>query len=496
MNWKKNPFSYILWFVYAVMVSAGVLGVTVFLCNAVKFPIGVAFLIAAGELLGAGALVYVLGKVCREKNPYGLMNNSIPWRVAEILSVIVLIGGGAYLRISGIPGVVGAIEGDAFYAATTVAVGKSIPQVVHGATYFYLQLLHTIFVLFGNKAAAAVGFQIFLQLLAGIILYFAVRKLTGRLAGIIAMAFWMLSPYMAGNALELSPAYLFLVLYSFVFLMIGRNLQKKSRNPVCTVLIGILAGIVSYLDIFGFTLFFLFAAAFTVEREPHENFLNSPGAFVSYGIFGGIIGFVGAIAGDALSCGKEFVPVLRAWAGVYQPKSFSLLTVLNAEGFYVDFVLLFVLLAMGIYTFWCSRYYERQGVWIAVAFCLAVLLGLQVLNVNVGSTAYLYIFLAVLAGAAVEMLFVADKSVAEVGIENGILSSIRAEEYHAVEENEAIAEKIEVSREEPRKVQFLENPLPLPKKHERRVMDYRYTEVSDYDNDFDVSVSDDDDYDI
>ena len=69
MNWKKNLFSYILWFVYAVMVGAGVLGVTVFLCNAVNFPVFAAFIIAAGELLGVGALVYALEKVCRENNP-------------------------------------------------------------------------------------------------------------------------------------------------------------------------------------------------------------------------------------------------------------------------------------------------------------------------------------------------------------------------------------------------------------------------------------------
>ena len=312
------------------------------------------------------------------------------------------------------------------------------------------------------------------------------------------MAFVMLSPYMVDMALELSPAYLFFVLYAIVFLLIGRQLQNVSRNPVYTVLLGILAGIIFYLDIFGFTLFFLFAAVFAVEREEHENFLDSPGAFISYGVFGGIIGFVGTIAGAALSCGREFVPVLQAWAGVYQFKGFSLLTVLNAEGFYIDFVLLFVLLAVGIYTFWCSKKYERQGIWIGITLCLTVLLALQVLSVNAGSTAYLYIFLAVLAGAAVEMLFVADKSAAEVGIENGILSSIRAEESKKADKADdddddfAIIEDIE----EPRKVQLLENPLPLPKKHEHKVMDYRYTEVSDYDYDFDVSVSDDDDYDI
>ena len=44
-------------------------------------------------------------------------------------------------------------------------------------------------------------------------------------------------------------------------------------------------------------------------------------------------------------------------------------------------------------------------------------------------------------------------------------------------------------------VRFLENPLPLPKKHVKRVMDYSLSSVSQED-DFDYLVADDDDFDI
>ena len=42
---------------------------------------------------------------------------------------------------------------------------------------------------------------------------------------------------------------------------------------------------------------------------------------------------------------------------------------------------------------------------------------------------------------------------------------------------------------------YIENPLPLPKKHVAREMDYQYT-VEEKDMKYDVEVSEDDDFDI
>ena len=43
-------------------------------------------------------------------------------------------------------------------------------------------------------------------------------------------------------------------------------------------------------------------------------------------------------------------------------------------------------------------------------------------------------------------------------------------------------------------IQFIENPLPLPKKHEKKVLDYA-VELTDATAEFDIEVADDDDYD-
>ena len=46
-----------------------------------------------------------------------------------------------------------------------------------------------------------------------------------------------------------------------------------------------------------------------------------------------------------------------------------------------------------------------------------------------------------------------------------------------------------------REVRYLENPMPLPKKHVKRVLDYGLKSTAE-DDDFDFSVAEDDDFDI
>ena len=59
------------------------------------------------------------------------------------------------------------------------------------------------------------------------------------------------------------------------------------------------------------------------------------------------------------------------------------------------------------------------------------------------------------------------------------------EEEHVVEEEVPLEEK---------PVQYLHNPLPVPKKHVKRVADYKVNVVEDDDFDFDIHEEDDFDF--
>lgn len=60
---------------------------------------------------------------------------------------------------------------------------------------------------------------------------------------------------------------------------------------------------------------------------------------------------------------------------------------------------------------------------------------------------------------------------------------------------ETLVEKKVLDLEKTETVKLIENPLPLPKKHEKREMDYQY-QVAEDKMRFDVEVPDGDDFDI
>ena len=39
MSWKKNAFSYLIWFVYTVLIGVGLMGVADFLCTEMGLPL-------------------------------------------------------------------------------------------------------------------------------------------------------------------------------------------------------------------------------------------------------------------------------------------------------------------------------------------------------------------------------------------------------------------------------------------------------------------------
>ena len=54
---------------------------------------------------------------------------------------------------------------DVWFDTVRVTTQTQIPQVVHGAVYLYLQILHGLLLLLGNKITVALGFQAGLQIL-------------------------------------------------------------------------------------------------------------------------------------------------------------------------------------------------------------------------------------------------------------------------------------------------------------------------------------------
>lgn len=501
MNWKKNVFSYVFWLVYTLTTVTAL----VFLMSEMTGGTGAGIPGAVAVVAAAGALVFLLYRFA-PKYSYDRGNHAVR-NMTEAAIVVVLLAVGLVLRVRGME----QISGDmgSYFEMAEVLPGKSIPRQVHGAVYFYVRLLHMAFYLLGNKPAAGIGLQIALQLLAILLFYFAVSRLNGRLAGLTVLALLCCSPYMIGEALRLSPAMLYGAVAAVALLIVSAGIGESLRGYLF-VGIGMVVAIPAFLDIAGLLLLFTAIAVACQERdnpaEPKKKALAVIGCLLGF-----FLGMILCFAADVCFSGKAVGGVLQAYFALYRPENFALPVSVAAAESCTEWLVLFGLMALGIFNFWCNPKREYHGANTAVT-CLAVVAACFGIFTNEmpGST-WIAVLLAVAAGISVEGCFRKPQPV--TGFQNEFAAldaedagnmedADNAEEADNMKDTdnvEGMSVMLEQEKAE-KKVQLFESPLPLPKKHVKRVLDYDINEepepVEPAEDDYDIQVAEDDDFDI
>ncbi len=504
MSWKKNICSYLLWLVYTGAVSFGLIGFLGVGFGALGYLEEYSFLVIGIVYLLAGLLVFGLHKCAAKHRKTEASTNTVSV-VVEGVILVVLLAVGIILRAGQMQYVTDSGSDAVYFEMAKIVAGNHVPQVVHGATYLYLELLHVLFLLLGNVYVAGVWLQVGLLSLACIFLYFAVRKLAGKIAALVMTGFLMLSPYMLNHTMLLTPEYLFLCIYALVLWLVAGVLKKNNCNPAVYLLTGCLIGVCCYFDLTGLTLLVVSASIFTVEREKAVRAWNKRGMAFLLQVLGVMAGWAITIILDAVLCGKEMVSVLTDWLHLYQPDNFGALPSewLLSGNLYVGLghIALYVVLVVGIFSFWCRKKQERQGIWMGMALVLVLLICFQMLTSHITGVTYLYWCLTVLAGVSVADIFAGNPVREEKKIvENEEAKQTNNNTQDDMVDYDAEQEPAEEKNEDGvQKVQLLENPLPLPKKHVHKVMDYRIKDFSEGDfseNDFDFDVAENDDFDI
>lgn len=524
MIWKKNAVSCLMWAVYLLMVGTAM----VFTCRAVCDSLGMAqyfeFVIPAAYLLLTGALVFGLHQMAVKLDVgTGRAGKGLVW--LERILVPALFAAGIFLRVSELrpEGLAEPEDPGYLELAFVSADGQGIPQFSHGSVYLYICLLRLCFILLGNKAAAAVWLQIALQLSGVLLLYMAVRKMAGRIPAVMLVSFFMLSPYMVGKALAISPEMLYLLLFSLVLSFVSQGVRFVPGWGFCLVA-GAMTAVLCYLDVTGFLLLPLIVGVIVMWRQGAARKLLQG---LSGSLAGFLLGAAGSILADMMGSGKPVPGIIRAWMDLYRWSDLQLS--IKISGFDVMWLIVLILCFMtwGIFGFWCDRGVERFTGWIC-GLCMAVFLQLVgMFTEEMNGFCYIFLFSTILAGLGIResmAVYPAEKGSnkkkekdtmdendkaddLEIIVEEriGKTEVMKEENAKAGEMTEGENAKAETKAEEKgaeaeeqlgkeRKVEFLENPLPLPKKHEKRVMDYRLDSDKDLGG-YDVYVADDDDYD-
>ena len=545
MNWGKSIFSNIMWGVYtlATVFALVIWSITTVLAMGGTSFLGLTFALGLAVLAEVGVFLFRLMPVGRGYVERPGFSKLLLGETALVLLFFVL---GFIYRMNRISDVT---DGGVYYEAAFVAEGQSISKMAHGVEYAYLRLLHIVFLLIGNKLTAGIWFQVMLQMMAILLLYVGVRKLAGALPALIMLLFFLYTGPVVQEALSLSPKPLFLLLFA-VGLVLLAACRGNVRRWSLFLMSGLWIGLTGYLDATAFLLLLIGMAA-ALETKGRKVSVKSRAIAIGVCVAGAAAGFFLLIFVDAHFGGKTLAQVLGAWGSLYLHGDHGFTTdslngILNWQG------ALILLLRIGVVSYWFCRKRDYFSIWILVS-CLAV--GAQyfgILTKELPPFPYILLFLTVLAGVSLresilkradvpqsdeqpaeeetEIVELVHDKLETESVEPGPekveptepepelpereseliepeLEHSKSEQSESesesgetepdLEVNELDSEKPEPEQSEPKtpKLRFFETPLPMPKPHQKKVLDYNVVSANG-DDDFDYSVGDSDDFDL
>lgn len=380
MTYKKNWVGVCLWAFYTLAVFVGYAKA---LYDVLQAPHVTNHYIQFGIVFLSFALVAAVFIQIRKLA--NLLKRPIPvhW---EALFFVLLFATGVFLRIY----YIGRGTEHAAYFETAMVNGSPVTTLAHGAQYFYVLLLRGLFLLTGNYFMAGIILQICLQMLAAIVWYLAIKRLSGRTAALVLFGGLMLIPASIWEGLLYSPKMLYMLLCGIVLLMIGRICRRQVRKErfkwhawLQTTLTGVGIGVLAYLDVTG--VLFLIPALFLpfLNGEVSEEDTPSSGKRLGRAMLQLLLvvllafgTFVLLLSMDALQNGAGIREVFSTWGILFSYKEISDVPVILKAGTLLEAWILVAVaffMLIGVLAFFIRRKEEVQMPWLFFAVAAAAL---------------------------------------------------------------------------------------------------------------------------
>lgn len=496
MTFKKNWLSYFLWVVYAIFACVGMIGVLSKGLNST--PVNNQYarisIVCLSFVLLAGIYTLIRLMVTKIKRK----SHDV---LLEAFFAVILLAIGIFLRVYYIYNYGGTQE--AAYFEIAKVTGNDILPVAHGVQYYYVLLLRGLFLVTGNFFMAGIILQICLQCLAALVWYLSIRKYTGSVAAIVFLSIIMLFPESTKSAITYSPKILYLLFFGIVLLLISKIYKSDQRFSkftfIKTVLIGCLMGILAYLDISGLILWIpvLFICFFSQNTNINETKRSTPFAFLhSITTFTGFIFlFFGCFLIDGYWNKVPVLHVFQVWRTIFRYKgvvSFSSIKTLFFEltGLQLWMIVAITfLLVLGIPAFLIKKKADIQIFWFVLVVAVFTIWTFNI-QYDVMTCEQLLLFvLSALTGAGIQAVFTKPEQV------HKILSGDADKVTEKEEENSQPIIHNSSNDSAVKQINYIANPLPLPKKHVKKELNYQ-REVEMDQMKYDIEVLDQDDFDI
>lgn len=509
MIWKKTWFSYGVWGIYSAVVSmAFALGILLYVPKGSNPYLAVLlvclfFLLMTLLFFLSQTLVINFGGKGKLKRKAAIL--------LETFVILAALAGGCVLGAGFVEQAQPELLQQSEYLTGSFVGGTiTVSESVYGVRIFYLYVLRALFIFVGNHVVAALWLQLLLYMAGSFLLYRGVRRLSGKTAGVFAFAVLMTVPFWIEAKEAITPLWLEFFLFgtgfylTAVFLGKRRNLEfagergrgRRFLDYLAAVLLGLFMAFVIYAGPSGLLLTALGLSVLWSLPECGKTRTYPSRLPLAFLLLGGIAaGLLLLCLGEACICKETlFQAVGTKWrlygmqAGLNFPLNFtdreSVAFSVFAGGMFwgifrfffepgedsLSGIFFFFLAAAGVRTAGLFAPDEKE-IWplLVMSVCAAVCIGRSLTPLDVSKP---------------------EKTAEEYGLkENGkAVKEEPANEKRTAEKALPPQKKPEIqdkpeSTDKP-VVKYLENPLPGPKKHVPKTMDY------------DIAISDDDDFDL
>lgn len=495
MVWKKTWFSYVLWALYSVVVSvAFAWGILLYI------PPGGTSYLAAGIVCLFFLFVYLFFFILK-LFVQSLGERKLKKSVKAFLNIALFLVVLCIFFIFQIRSIANAdieeLLATEYLTKSFVQDGIAVTKNIHGAEWLYLHLLRGLFIFVGNHAKSALWMQAVLQMAGSFFLYAGIKKIWGGISGALGFAGLMLIPAFVSERNVLTPLWMEFFLFAVGFYGVSLFLQQRWLGKVVglpgylgTFLFGIYLSGVVYGDFPGILLLLLGVSVLwirptekagnnMVHKELNkEFFIRTIQVLCLLGgcMTGLVLLFIGSSYG--------FID----WWNSYAVQAGNILRLYFTNREAHCFIILIAILFGGIFQF----FFEKREDSLSSMFFFALgIAGLWMAGFRMPQSKELWLLLLMTICASISMgrslsrVRKAEKKQEVTGKKETGTEEIKAEE--------------KAQEEEKTEIKFLENPLPGPKKHVARTLDFDLGDeqlMEHSELDYDVKTSDDDDFDL
>lgn len=389
---------------------------------------------------------------------------------------------------------------------TSAIVGNSHDTTTYSTlSNVYIYLLSFIFSLLGNKIIIGVYFQLILQGIGIILIYFTVKNINGRMNGFfvaVVLAVW--KPIVSSITEYSTIHFLFFIIavamwyMTFLWKIILQGRSNLILRSMLLLLAGIMTGFVCYMDIFGVYLLIMCMVGLFLYRSALEvrTVKGVVPAAIGYALCS-IVSFFSFQWVGAIINGTDFITVITTFGNsIVSHFYFEFKTIFLPVQFEVSMGILFVAASWAV-GYWLAKKDEN-------------LLYILLLLCALGDSFFIHNEVHYELLVQTSWILVAVTSTISL-----CTCYMIKQEHQQIDKNQQVDKDQQVDKEQQVDIKLqadvdkqvtvemqpdtfvpIPNPLPLPKKHVHKEMDYEM-EIEESQMHYDLEqISENDDFDL